>query len=151
MILGVQRCRGDVTTPRYVFTGSALLTRILRCWRHEAYAWSRQANMVDELNNPITKYQYITSLDMVNALKNHISISSQSYADVMIYLPSFSETYPFYASFNGIGFVHDYIDVPLELSKIGKTISAVDASTLVNSFIIRFPFADGYTYSATLS
>ena len=115
----------------------------------EAYAWSRQVNMVDELNNPITKYQYITSLDMVNALKNHISISSQSYADVMIYLPSFSETYPFYASFNGIGFVHDYIDVPLELSKIGKTISAVDASTLVNSFIIRFPFADGYTYSAT--
>ena len=105
--------------------------------------------MVDELNNPITKYQYITSLDMVNALKNHISISSQSYADVMIYLPSFSETYPFYASFNGIGFVHDYLDVPLELSKIGKTISAVDASTLVNSFIIRFPFADGYTYSAT--
>ena len=27
MILGVQRCRGGVTTPRYVFTGSALLTQ----------------------------------------------------------------------------------------------------------------------------
>ena len=27
VILGVQRCRGDVTTPRYVFTGSALSYR----------------------------------------------------------------------------------------------------------------------------
>ena len=55
VILGVQRCRGDVTTPRYVFTGSALLTRILGC---EYPDIQQAANLMWNFEAKLFKKQY---------------------------------------------------------------------------------------------